>query len=123
METSKLIMSILSVLATVSVTFFAVNAFFVLNKQRKTIKAIHRSICGLYAMRLSDMVNSNLETLQEMRRSFDHLIKEEEYEAAEQLKREIEQAEKMVDKMVDSLLENGVVKKITTIRKRDSDEL
>lgn len=122
MEILGIITKILSVLASVATTFFAVYAFVSLLRQEDRIKAIFHSMRGLYAMRMGEMVEHNLDTLSEMRQSLEHLIEEEEYEAAEKMKNEIEKAEAMVEKMVDSLSEDGIVRKVTTIKKRNNEQ-
>ena len=98
MQTLHIILTIVSVLAYVATSFMAITAFFYMRYLRKETVKMEVVLAQVFALQLANHVRDNVKELDEMKDTLRHLIEDEQFEKAEQLKAVISEVEESVSK-------------------------
>ena len=94
METMKIIMLALSCIAYIMVVFFAIYAYFTLREQRKQLTFVKGAVAEMTTIMMAERVQKNFEEVENIKRTLEHLVENEQYEEAERLQNFLEEAEK-----------------------------
>ena len=92
METMKIIMLALSCIAYIMVVFFATYAYFTLREQRKQLTFVKGAVAEMTTIMMAERVQKNFEEVENIKRTLEHLVENEQYEEAERLQNFLEEA-------------------------------
>ena len=86
MTTLHTITQFLSGLISAALAFFAIYAFFILRRMERRLCDINLRTATTLKLNIANQLKSSINTLNDMQRHLRKLVKEEQYETAEQLR-------------------------------------
>lgn len=124
MQTLHIILTIVSVLAYVATSFMAITAFFYMRYLRKETVKMEVVLAKVFALQLANHVRDNVKELDEMKDTLRHLIEDEQFEKAEQLKAVISEVEESVSKSINELnkASGGAIKAVVFKNHKNNEE-
>ena len=93
MQILNIILSIMAIIANCFLTWFAITAWFELRRLKRDIIGMRHALAVTTTITMGEHVKSNFEQLNEMKAAFHRLVKNEQYEEAEELKNAIAKME------------------------------
>lgn len=94
MEVLKILFTLAGLVANFVLVFFAVTAWFRLREVNKKIGAMLRGVGLVTTMVMGQHVKENFEEVNRMKRTFERLVENEQYDDAERMKAVIDKAER-----------------------------
>lgn len=95
MELLNIVLTILTIVANIALTFFAISAWFGLHRLERIISSMHRDITITATLTMGNHVKENFEQVNNMKETFNRFVETEHYEEAAQMQEMIEKAEKV----------------------------
>lgn len=94
MEVLHVLFLVAGLVANAALTFFGVTAWFRLREVNKKADAMLRGVGLVTTIMMGQHVKENFEEVNRMKRTFDRLVENEQYEDAERMKAVIDKAER-----------------------------
>ena len=117
METTLIIMRIVTSIAYTVLIGLAISAYFYLRRQQQDMKDIKRVLARLFAITVGEHLRSNFDHLNEMKEALQKLVENEQYEDAKRMQAIITEQERQAMKALHSFQDefgDDVVKMVIT---------
>ena len=94
MQILNIILTIVAIIGNAAVTYFAITAWFELRRMKRKLTGMERAMTVVTTITMGNHVKDIFDTLNEMRKTFNHLVENEQYEEAEKLNAAITNVER-----------------------------